>query len=425
MNMKYILRATIFIICLIGMMSGIASAGVQTGLPYEGTRNLPPDDSYAFFDFEEGTGMFQTLSPSYNEHVKFVNIFVNNEENIWCYQDSEYPLLHVYPNNALFQDEAHTIPVTYTYLIQGRYAAATKVEVFIGGYYIGTDAIIELPNGANHISFLVSTGNDVTMRAYSKTGKLIGAIRATRTIDRISLPNGPSTWSIISFNTSAPDIHKVHLTGTHNDWMIDDLVIGGLPQEDLINYEYAAERMEELIGVKFLEYGTGYDYSMEEYYTTQEIIDGNIPYWDPYKKEIKIGDGIYDEDAILWAFNVNDDLVNWKNIDKMASNDFKIKVKYGEQQPGDVFFLDYDGNGKYNEVGIFIEPTIDDDGMVVDIIRIIPNIGVHYSSVEFIHALYGIDDGIEPSSSMDCKRLPNNPKGGHSPYKKIPTKFFI
>ena len=164
---------------------------------------------------------------------------------------------------------------------------------------------------------------------------------------------------------------------------------------------------------------------MEKYYTAQEIIDGDILYWDADTKELILCDGIYAEDAILWAFNENEEVVNWKDIDKMASSDFKIEVQYGEQRPGDVFFLDYNGDGNYDEIGIFIEPMIDDTSDMVDIIRIIPDAGVHYSTAEFIHALYGTDVGIDSSSSMDCRRLPDFPKGGHSPYPKISTKFFI
>ena len=90
---------------LILMSFMTATAAVETNLPYNGTRNLPPDDSYAFFDFEEGTGHFDSLLPSQYADIKFTNIFANNRDHIWSYNDAQFPLMHVYPQNVFFQDD--------------------------------------------------------------------------------------------------------------------------------------------------------------------------------------------------------------------------------------------------------------------------------------------------------------------------------
>lgn len=416
--MKQIIIATILIL----LMSGIASAEIQEEWPF-GMRNpLPDDPTYVRFDLEED-------GVSFGSHQGIVN-FVNLDDNKWASIPIGARGYHIYPLDFFYKyDNGTRTQVDYIYVVNGERGAQpvfwwcnnVKCE-----WWPGSEARIEFPSGASDVSFLSSNGANLVMRAYDKTGKYIGSSDiAYPNTDRI--PPNPSNFTRVSIATKIPSIYAVEIiAGTNNFWLIDDIVVGGLTFPDKpVDYGYAAERMKELIGVKFLKHGTGYDYFDEKYYTAQEIIDGNILHWDPYKKEVKIDDGIYDEDAILWAFNVNDDLINWKNIDKMANNDFKIEVKYGEQQPGDVFFLDYDGNKHYDEVGIFIEPMIDDKGKVVDIIRIIPNVGVHYSTSEFIYALYGTDEGINIYSSMDCKRLPDSPKGGHSPYPKIPTKFLI
>ena len=420
--MKYIFRTMIFIICLIGMMSIVVSAAIEEEWPF-GVRNpLPDDPTYVRFDFEKNSTYFG----SYQGIVNFVDL----NENKWASIPIGARGYHIYPMDFFYKYVNGTrMQVDYIYVVNGKVGAqpvfwrCTNVKC---DWWPGNEARIEFPSGASDVSFLSSNGANLVMRAYDKTGKYIGSSDiAYSNTDRI--PPNPSNFTRVSITTKTSSIYAVEIiAGINNFWLIDDIVVGGLTfPDEPINYNYAAERMKELIGVKFLEQGTGYDYFTEKYYTSQEIIDGDILYWNKYTKEVKIGNGIYDEDAILWAFNTNDDHINWKNIDKMASNDFKIEVKYGEQQPGDVFFLDYDGNGHYNEVGIFIEPMVDDTGDMVDIIRIIPDAGVHYSTAKFIHALYGTDDDIDSSSSMNCKRLPDNPKGGHSPYPKIPTKFTI
>ena len=108
----------------------------------------------------------------------------------------------------------------------------------------------------------------------------------------------------------------------------------------------------------------------------------------------------------------------------MHKHDFTEVVNPGDQKPGDVFFIDYpygDGHpdGWFDEIGMVIDPTVDTDGAIVNVIRITPEDGVYYSNTEFINANYGNRGFVE------YRRLPYNPKGGHSPYKKYPPNKLI
>jgi hypothetical protein len=413
---------TILTAILITLVSGIAAADIETGWDYS-KRNPLPDESYIRFDFD-GT--------SFNSYAGVVN-FIHGEENKWdfaCIGERGY---HIYPRDFFYNYNHSTDPPTrtqvdYIYIVNGKCGAqpviwrCTNVKC---EWWPGSEGMIEFPSGASDVSFLVSTGKNLEMLAYDKNAKLIGTSGvAHANIGRV--PPNPSEFTRVSFKTSTPIIHAVIIrSDLINFWIMDDLVIGGLtfpdPPKD---YNYAAERMKELIGAKFLEYGLGYDLVMGQFLTAEQIKDEIAdPCWNPDTKELFFDVGIYDENAIVWAFNVDEDVVNWGDINNQAKHDFTVHVEYGEQRPGDVFFLDYDADGCYDEVGIFIEPQNNPDtGALEDIIRIIPEAGVHYESSEYIHALYG---GTTIDSFMDCMRLPDHPKGGHSPYPKIPSKFFI
>jgi hypothetical protein len=321
--------------------------------------------------------------------------------------------------------------VDYIYVVNGNRGAhpviwrCTNVKC---EWWPGSEGMIEFPDGASEVSFLVSTGKDLEMLAYDKNAKLLGTSGVAHSnIGRV--PPNPSEFTRVSFKTSTPVIRAVIIkSDLINFWIMDDLVIGGLTfPEPPKDYDYAAYRMKELIGAEFLEYGLGYDLVMGQFLTAGQIKDEIAdPCWNPETKELFFGIGIYDENAIVWAFNVDEDVVNWGDINNQAKHDFTVHVEYGEQRPGDVFFLDYEADSCYDEVGIFIEPQHNPEtGAMEDIIRIIPEAGVHYESSEYIHALYGVDTGTTIDSFMDCRRLPDHPKGGHSPYPKIPSKFLI
>ena len=405
---------------LIILISNIAAAEIQENWPY-GQGNPLPDESYIRFDFESG-------GISFNAYPN-VTQFMNFDENKWGTARVGARGYHTYPKD--FFHNLDGSQVNYIYIVNGECGAHPMVWRCTNincDWWPGSEGMIHFPDGVSDVSFLVSTGKDLEMLAYDKNAKLIGTSGVAHS-NTARVPPNPSEFTRVSFKTSTPTIHAVVIRSSLiNFWVMDDLVIGGLTfPEPPKDYNYAAERMKELIGAEFLEYGLGYDLYMQQFLTAEQIKDDIAdPNWNPETKEMFFGIGIYDECAIVWAFNENEDIVNWGDINRMAKHDFTVEVEYGEQKPGDVFFLDYNADGLYDEVGIFIEPQYDQEtGALEDIIRIIPEAGVHYGSSEFIHALYGMGVGIPITSFMDCKRLPDHPKGGHSPYPKIPSKFYI
>jgi hypothetical protein len=411
---------TLIAAMLIMLISGIAAADIETGWDY-GKRNPLPDESYIRFDFElEGT--------HFNAYAGVVD-FIRGDENKWASAYIGGRGYHIYPMDFFHNSDGSQ--VDYIYVVNGNRGAhpviwrCTNVKC---EWWPGSEGMIEFPDGASEVSFLVSTGKDLEMLAYDKNAKLLGTSGVAHSnIGRV--PPNPSEFTRVSFKTSTPVIRAVIIkSDLINFWIMDDLVIGGLTfPEPPKDYDYAAYRMKELIGAEFLEYGLGYDLVMGQFLTAGQIKDEIAdPCWNPETKELFFGIGIYDENAIVWAFNVDEDVVNWGDINNQAKHDFTVHVEYGEQRPGDVFFLDYEADSCYDEVGIFIEPQHNPEtGAMEDIIRIIPEAGVHYESSEYIHALYGVDTGTTIDSFMDCRRLPDHPKGGHSPYPKIPSKFLI
>ena len=83
----------------------------------------------------------------------------------------------------------------------------------------------------------------------------------------------------------------------------------------------------------------------------------------------------------------------------MAKHDFKVDVDPGEAKPGDVVFMDVDGDGTIDNVGIVVPPNADGD----DILTSTPERGVHYRDADDLTGVTGY------------KRLDSNIKGGHNP----------
>ena len=412
---------------LILMSFMTATAAVETNLPYNGTRNLPPDDSYAFFDFEEGTGHFDSLLPSQYADIKFTNIFANNRDHIWSYNDAQFPLMHVYPQNVFFQDDKVT-PVNYIYLIQGRYAASTVVELYPGGFYTGVYGLIEFPEGANHVSFLVSSGEYFKATAFDKRGNQIGYASVPTTIYRVSLPNGPSTWSRVSFNRTKSDIYSIEIRGQCNDWLIDDLVIGGLPLDDTpepVDYSDVAAKALTALNALYLEYGFGFDYRDFSYADVEDILNpppncapglncpDGLEYWNPDTKRFEYGEGISNVGLVIWAFNsitrelYGESVVKWDTTPSIAKNDFTVPVPIGEEQPGDVYFLYGGEHGAVDEIGIVVDDT--------SVVTSRPEEGVTVISKTSIEGT----DTPNPDFA-GYYRLPGVIHGGHSPIKKHP-----
>jgi hypothetical protein len=414
---------TLIVLILIILMCSIASASVEN-VPY-GTRNLPQDDTYVMYDFEDFYGENLGLMPSElcGGLIQLSTMTVSGQLMEWSHAHVWGRGMHVYPYDH-YWDDFNDTNIPYIYIIEGDTAFCPRT-LFGWQYYPASHGRLLFPEGADHVSFLVSTGGRFTVRGYDRHGNYIKSITAEPNTLRVSFPDGPSQWSLVTFE-SQTRIHRIDFIGGVNMYLLDDLVIGGLPlPEGPADYSYAAERMKTLLGADWLELGLGYNLLMGNFYTSEEIINDLLPYWDPVTKELKTGVGIDDTSAIIYAFNMNEDLVNWNDIDRMAKHDFTEDVVYTDIKPGDVFFIDYpdeDGNpdGHYDEIGIVIEPdTTDPFGNPEDLIRIIPSAGVSLSSSKYIDILYG-DSGF-----VDYKSLPKTPKGGHSPYPKVQSKFLI
>lgn len=438
--MKQILVAALLIL----LMSGIATASytVETELPYEGTRNLPPDDSYAFFDFEMNEGDWRAnLYPMAKSQLNGAVLFEDyaamyyvrgnwtEVNNYWGYSSKNGRAMHVYPNDW-FWDYQNDTNVPWIHLIEGGWNACPVAESWQP--YPGTDGVISFPDGADEVSFLVSTGSKLRVKVYDKRDNLIEYVTVPRTIDRVELPDGPSTWARVTIKISG--ISWIHFSGPYNGWGLDDLCIGGLTlPEEPVDYSWAAERLKLLIGAPYNPDGFGVEFLSGTFYPAEDIVSNPLVVnWDYENKEWITGEGINNPAAIIWAFNEEANIINNLDLNDMASKDFKVLVEYGDQKPGDVAFIEYDtgdtseGAIGYDEVIVFVEPHVDKFGMTVDCIRVSKEDGVHYSDSDTLHYLYGTTVGPEITSLFTVKSMPKTPKGNKkSPYPNIPGKFKI
>lgn len=403
-------------------MSGIAVAE-QDEWDF-GQRNAVPENiSHVYYDFEEGTNC-GTFNNQYPDVAEFMNVSGTRPYGLdipsyskiggsTCGATRCKMRIYPYPNTYY-----NGTPMPWIYIVNGQcgFNSITGPDV-MGGYWPGSKAYIATKKGTNYISFLVSTGGTMYFNLYDHRGNLLHSEKVYANYHRND--TDPSGFTRVSVYLPDKDIGAMTISGLFNGWIIDDMVIGKGDVYERRDYGYAAERMKDIIGAEYLEHGHGYDLAMGEYVTAEEILNDVRPYINMDTGELEFGEGIYDEDAILWAFNENEDLINWKEINRMEKHDFKEEVDYEDIQPGDVFFIDYpnvDGfpDGCYDEVGIVIEPTTI-DGETYDIIRIIPGIpdaGVSYDKSSHINDLYGT------YGFVDYRCLPDDPKGGHSPYPK-------
>lgn len=175
-------------------------------------------------------------------------------------------------------------------------------------------------------------------------------------------------------------------------------------------YSYVAERACELEGVSYLEHGLGFDYENSTYADRGQL-SGILKYWNPDNKMFMYGEGICDEGLILWAYNQDShelagtSFVKWNTAARMKKHDFIVDVASCDIEPGDVAFVDYDGDSKIDTVGMVVES--DSTGYAILMSR--PTGGVQY------HELGDIEghDGFEGYARLDGKI-----KGGHNPIPK-------
>ena len=418
-------------VILITLMSGMACAELEYDWEH-GRRNVAPENiSHVYYDFEEGSNC-APFNNQYPEVATFLTVLGTHPYGADTPSYVQiggrscgatrcemfiYPHPNLYPNGT---------PRPWIYVLNERcaFAPITGPDT-MGGYWPGMKARIQFKEDTHYISFLASTGGNLGVRLYDAKGSQYNPVyyeTIPTNTDRVG--TGPSESTRFYVHLPNMDIIRMDLSGSFNAWHIDDLIIGGEPGYvyERRDYSYAAERLKHLVGAQYLEYGAGYNILTREFYTPEQIIDSELPYFNPEIREVQTGEGIYDENAIVYAFNELEDIVNWLNINRMASRDFTEEIAHEDIQAGDVVFIDYPpADGCYDEVGMIIDPQYNQEtGMYEDVIRIIPEEGVHYSSTNYINSLYDTTYGF-----VDYRSLPDNPKGGHTPYPKIPSKFFI
>lgn len=425
-------------------MSSIASAEQVEEWPF-GQRNVAPDNiEYVMYDFEEGSNCGD-FNNQYPDIATFLTVLGGNVPTGY---GPNYPSYGRVGGSMCGNTRCYMNLWPYygwknaTFIVNGNvgFNSITCCECdtcYTGECYPGTEARIQFKEGTHYISCLASTGGNLYIRLYDMKGSqynLVHSEKITVNIDRV---NGePSNFTQFWIYLPNIDIARMDIRGSFNGWHIDDLIIGGalgyLPDQP-IDYSWAAERLKLLIGAPHNPNGFGIELLSGEFYPAEDIVNNPLVVnWDYENKVWMTGEGINNEGAIIWTFNENSNLINNLCINDMASNDFKVLVEYGDQQPGDVAFIEYDtgdteeGSIGYDEIIMFIEPQIDPDtGAHEDCIRILEEGGVHYADSKFIHALYGDDLGIVPTSLFTVKRLPDAPKGNKSPYPKILGKYKI
>lgn len=421
-------------------MCGVVSAEQVQDWPFGKANVIPDHIEGVMYDFEEGSNCvdFKNQYPEIatfltvlgtqpygtSDWPSYVTVGGSTCGNTRCYMRI-YPWCGYYTNGTPFE---------YVFVVNGRsaFSPMTGPDV-MGGFIPGMKTHIVFKEGTRYVSFLATTSGNMYVTLYDKRGNRIISEKITITILREG--TNPSNFTQFSYHSDV-DIASMKISGPFNGNHIDDLIIGGAPgylPEGPADYSWAAERLKLLIGAPHNPNGFGIEFLSGTFYPAEDIVNNPLVVnWDYENKVWVTGEGINNEGAIIWALNKDSNLINNLCINDMASKDFKVLVEYGDQQPGDVAFIEYDTGDTdelsigYDEIIMFIEPQVDPEtGATEDCIRILEEGGVHYVDSEFIHALYGDDLGITPTSLFTVKRLPDAPKGNKAPYPKIPGKYKI
>lgn len=431
--MKNIIMAVLLIV----LMSGVVSAA-QIGEWPHGERNVAPEGiEYAYYDFEEGSncGDFDNQHPN----VATFQVVVRDADDEW---GTDYPSYGRIGGSMCGNARCYMNIFPYDngqdwiYVVNGNvgFNPVCGPNDYFNGLYPGHAALIECKDDTTYVSFLVSTGGRFTVGIFDSRGNRLSYEIMYTNI----LREGDNASDFTEYHFHSPDgnIAYIELYGPFNGWHMDDLIIGGAPgylSGDIntrVDYSWAAENMEELVGAQYFEYGIGYNLYTGEYYTAEEIKTIPLSYIDrgvrPYDVDWDIG--IDNPGAILWAYNLESDSVKWYGLDNQMRHDFTEHVDYEDTQAGDVGFIDYaeydedtglygPGDGYIDEAFIVINPKADTTGDIVDCIRITPEAGVYYSTTEFINAHYDSSPG-----TVDYRSLKDKLNGGHSPHPKVKSK---
>ena len=419
--MKQIMIAAILIL----LMSSIATAEQIEDWPF-GKANVMPDDiEGVMYDFEEGSNCGD-FNNQYPEIATFLTVLETQP-----YGTSDWPsyvtvggstcggglrgYMKIYPWCGYYPNGT---PYDWVYIVNGKSAFSSMTGPDdLGGFLPGTEAELVFKEGTRHISFVASTGGTLSVELYDAKDNLIHMEKIERNIDRIG--TNPSNMTYFRFDTLDKDIRSMKLLGRLNAWHIDDLTIGGEPGYLLkpVDYSDVVEKALSILGVKYLEFGLGYDYRFLDYADVEDLINPPKPvgleYWNPDTKQFEYGKGISDEGLVILSYNsitkelYGESVVKWDTSSDMCKHDFTESVPIGEEIPGDVYFMYGEDYGVIDEVGM----VVNDNYVITS--RLDRGVMVLYKPV-----IEGI--GTPNPDFAGYHRLPGKINGGHSPIKKHP-----
>jgi hypothetical protein len=152
----------------------------------------------------------------------------------------------------------------------------------------------------------------------------------------------------------------------HDDWPgglyanVDDFYVKGEPNVRAA----AAELSKEVVGAPYLGDGTtwggkGWDEVESEFVDPAGIIEG-YHYWNNALGKVAEGAGLDCSGLVYWAYNKasgavgpDDALVYYKNADGQYQYN-SSPVTEDELEPGDLMFLDHQGDGRMDHVAMFV-----------------------------------------------------------------------
>ena len=416
-------------------MSATATSGIVIEEDWVyGRMNVAKNKiEYVMYDFEEGSN----CKPFKNQHPEIAT-FLTVPTSRWAPigYGPDYPsystangsmcgttrcFMRIYPWCGYYTNGT---PISWVYIVNGNSAFAPLTccesdECWTGNCYPGFNAKIEFKEDTNYISFLVSTGSKVYVRLYDKQRNWLGSKTVYRTIDRVGIE--PSNFTRVEIHLPDKEIYSMTLSGSFNNWHIDDMIVGGIPGylDKPVNYTYVARRAQELHGVDYLEYGLGADYEVFDYLDSWQFKDSALEeYWNPETKQFELGEGISNAGLIVWAYNyysgelAGTSFVKRSDVAGMEKHDFKVDVDSADTQPGDVCFMDRrDRNGELGSDGYADEVymVVEETPTEMDLITACPDSGVIYSKKSIVES---------SPAFMGYKRLPGVIRGGKNPIPK-------
>ena len=302
-------RILMVAVLILMAMSGMACAEIEEDWAY-GCRNHVAENvtiESVMYDFEEGSNCEIPFKNQHPDVTTFLNVDSSRVPEGYGPDQPSYVriggsmcgttrcYMRIYPHPNLYNNGT---PMPWVYVVNGRSAFAPVTccessECWLGNCYPGMNAKIEFKEDTTYVSFLVSTGNKVYIRLYDRRGNWLGSETVYRTIDRVD--DNPSNFTRVVIYMPDKELRSMTLSGSFNDWHIDDMIVGGAPGylNKPVDYTDVARLAEELYGVSYLKNGLGHDYVVFEYLDPWQFKDSALEeYWNPETKCFELGEGI-------------------------------------------------------------------------------------------------------------------------------------